>query len=70
MRAVAIHGVHVQVRRVGLGREAIVADVDPGALHRYVRDVERVEEVGVLGKDAGFGGLGSADDIPECNVLS
>lgn len=67
--AVAVHGVDVEVRGVGLGREAIVADVDPRALNRDVLDVERVEEVSVLGQCGDVVGLGGAGDITVADVL-
>ena len=69
MCAVAVHGVDIDVGGVGLGREAVIADVDPDTLHRHVLDVERVEKVGVLGQDTGLGGSGRADNVLEGDMF-
>lgn len=66
---VAVHGVNVDVAGVRLGREAVVADVNPGALHADVLDIEGVEEVGVLRKSSGVVGLGGDNDVLEGDVL-
>lgn len=65
---VAVHVVDVNVCCVALGREAVVANVDPGSLDGDVLDVERVEEVGVFGEDGGVGRLSSTDDVSERNL--
>ena len=69
MRAVAVHGVDVQVGCVRLGREAVIANVDPGTLDCDVLNIERVKEVGVLGKCGDVVRLRRAGNITESNVL-
>ena len=67
--AVAVHGVDVKIGGVGLGREAVVADVDPYPLNAHVLDVERVEEVRVLGQHLRIVGPGRTDDVLERDML-
>lgn len=50
---VAVHVSHDKVGAVGLGTEAVVADVDPRTFDVDVFDVERIEEVRVLRKSGG-----------------
>lgn len=45
----------MDVSSVTLGRKAIVTNINPGALDIDVLDVQRVEEVCVLGKSSGVG---------------
>lgn len=67
--AIAVHGVNVQISSVGLRREAVVADVDPGPLDADVLHVQGVEEIGVLRQRGGIVRLGRADDVLVGNVL-
>jgi len=67
--AVAVHGVDVDVGGIGLGREAVVANVDPRALNSDALDVERVEEVGVFGSGGRVVRHGGADDVGQGDVL-
>lgn len=48
MRAIAVHSVDMDIRGVRLGTEAIIANVNPGPLHRNILDVKGIEEVGIL----------------------
>lgn len=52
---VAVHSIDMDVSSVTLGRKAIVTNINPGALDIDVLDVQRVEEVCVLGKSSGVG---------------
>ena len=52
MSSVAVHGVDVEVRAVGLWREAVIVNVDPNTLNVDRRGVHRVHEVSVLGDHA------------------
>ena len=69
MCAVAIHGVDIEVSGIGLRREAVIPDIDPGTLNPNTLDVERVEKVGVLGQGSGILGLGGAYNISHRDVL-
>lgn len=51
MSAVAPQILDVDVGRVGLWGEAVVADVDTRVGHSQAIHIETVESVGVLGKD-------------------
>lgn len=52
---VAVHSVDMDISGVTLGRKAIITNVNPGALDVNVLNVQRVEEIGVLGKSSGIG---------------
>lgn len=66
---IAVHGVDIDVGGIGLGREAVVTNVDPGALDSHVLDIQRVEEISVLGKRSGVVGLGGAHHVAKGNSL-
>lgn len=57
MRTVAVHGVDVRISQIGLGREAVVANVDPDFLHLHVLDIQGVEEICVLREGSRLGFL-------------
>lgn len=59
----------MDVGGVALGGEAIVTNVNPGTLDIEVLNVQRVKEVGVLGKSSGVCRPSSADDVLEGDVL-
>lgn len=52
MSTIAVHSIDVEIGAVGLGREAVVIDVDPGALDVNGRNIHRVHEVSILRDDA------------------
>lgn len=60
---VAVHGIYVDIRRIRLGTETVVADVHPCPLNSQVLDVEGVPEVGVGRQYAGIVGDGGYDDV-------
>ena len=69
MSAVTIHGVDVNIGRIGLGREAVIANVNPCALDSDALDVKGVEKVGVLGSGGRVVRHGGADDVGQGDVL-
>lgn len=66
---VAVHVSYDKVGAVGLGTEAVVADIDPGTFDVDVFDVEGVEKVRVLWESGCVVGLGGTCDILEGDVL-
>jgi len=46
---IAVHSIQVQTSGVGFGGETVVSNIDPGPFDPDVLDVERVEEIRVLG---------------------
>ena len=56
---IAVHGVDIEVCCIGLWREAVITNIDPGTLDSDVLYIQRVEEISVLwerGCVVGFGG--------------
>lgn len=47
---VAPQVLHENVGGVGLGREAVIANIDPSVGHAKTVDIQRVESIGVLGQ--------------------
>lgn len=67
-----IHGSYVlnkYVRRVGLRREAVVADIDTGIGHSQSVHIERIKAIRVLGQRRSVGRNGVDVNIVEYNVL-
>ena len=67
--AVAPQVLNEDIGRVGLGGEAVVANVDAGVCYGETVNVERVETVGVLGQRRDVRGYGVDVDVIEDDVL-
>lgn len=69
MSTITVHGVDVEVRAIGLRRETVVINIDPGAFNVDTGCVHGVHEVGVFGDDAAIVGESSSHDVGIADVL-
>lgn len=69
MSTIAVHGVDVEVRAIGLRRETVVINIDPGAFNVDTGCVHGVHKVGVFGDDAAVVGQSCSHDVRVADVL-
>jgi hypothetical protein len=60
---------HKDVGGVGLGREAVITDIDAGVSNRQAVHVERIKSIGVFGKCRCVGRVSIDENIVKDDII-